>query len=123
MFPDSAVAAGFKCCRTKANYMISDGISVDIQEKLIKSLQNVPFSLLIDESNKQYGEKFLYVKIKFYDENYNDITVRFLDLCVCNNETSDELTKKHVDIIRKNNLLFENLIHLMTDHTKIFNLR
>ena len=60
--------------------------------------------------------------IKFYDENYNDITVRFLDLCLCNNGTSDELTK-HVDIIRKNNLLFENLIHLMTDHTKIFNLR
>ena len=60
--------------------------------------------------------------IKFYDENYNDITVRFLDLCVCNNGTSDELTK-HVDIIRKNNLSFENLIHLMTDHTKIFNLR
>ena len=123
IFPDSAVAAGFKCYRTKANCMIIDRIYVDIQEKLIQSLQNVPFSLLIDESNKQYGEKFLYVKIKFYDENYNDITVRFLDLCVCNNETSDELTKKHVDIIRKNNLSFENLIHLMTDHTKIFNLR
>ena len=60
--------------------------------------------------------------IKFYDENYNDITVRFLDLCMCNNETSDELTK-HVDIIRKNNLSFENLIYLMTDHTKFFNLR
>ena len=66
-------------------------------------------------------KKFLCVMIKFYDENY-DITVRFLDLCVCNNGTSDELTK-HVDIIRKNNLSFENLIHLMTDHTKIFNLR
>ena len=37
MFPDSTVAAGFKCCRTKATYMISDGISVDIQEKLIHS--------------------------------------------------------------------------------------
>ena len=59
--------------------------------------------------------------IKFYDENY-DITVRFLDLYVCNKGTSDELTK-HVDIIRKNNLSFENLIYLMTDHTKFFNLR
>ena len=116
MFPDSAVAAGFKCCRTKANYTISDGISVDIQEKLIQSLQNVPFSLLIDESNKQYGKKFLCVMIKFYDSNYNDITVRFLDLCVCNNGTSDEIMKHVVDIIRNNNLSFENLIHLMTDN-------
>ena len=121
IFPYSAVATGFKCYRTKANCMIIDRIYVDIQEKLIQSLQNVPFSLLIDESNKQYGKKFLCVIIKFYD-NYNDILVRFLDFCVCNNETSDELTK-HVDIIRKNNLSFENLIYLMTDHTKFFNLR
>ena len=119
MFPDSAVAAGFKCCRTKANYTINDGISVDIQEKFIQSLQNVPFSLLIDESNKQYGKKFLCVMIKFYDSNYNDITVRFLDLCVCNNGTSDEITKHVVDIIRNNNLSFENLIHLMTDNPNV----
>ena len=36
MFPDSAIAAGFKCCRTKTNYMLSDGISVDLQDKLIQ---------------------------------------------------------------------------------------
>ena len=35
MFPDSAIAAGFKCCRTKNNYMLSDGIAVNLQEKLI----------------------------------------------------------------------------------------
>ena len=33
MFPDSPIAAGFKCCRTKTQYMLSDGISVDLQEK------------------------------------------------------------------------------------------
>ena len=67
-------------------------------------------------------KKFLCVMIKFYDENYNDIIVRFLDHCVCNNGTSDELTK-HVDIIRKINLSFENLIYLITDHTTFFNLK
>ena len=93
IFPDSAVAAGFKCYRTKANCIIIDRIYVDIQEKLIKTLHNIPFSLLIEESNKQYEKKFLSVMIKFYEENYNGITVRFLDLCVCNNGTSDELKK------------------------------
>ena len=39
--------------------------------------------------------------IKFYNENYNDVTVRFLDLCMCNKGTSDEITKLVVDIIRK----------------------
>ena len=54
MFPDSAIAAGFKCCRTKTNYLICDGMAVDIQTKLLNKLRNIPFSLLIDESNKQY---------------------------------------------------------------------
>ena len=59
MFPDSRIAALFKCSRTKINYTIVDGIAVDVQEKLLESVKDVPFSILIDESNKQYGKKFL----------------------------------------------------------------
>ena len=118
MFTDSAIAAGFKCCRTKTNYMLSDGIAVNVQEKLIQSLQKVPFSLMIDESNKQYGKKFLSVMVKFHDDTYNDVTVRFLDICVCNVGTSNYITN-HVDIIRKNNLCFDNLIHIMTDNPNV----
>ena len=33
MFPDSRIAALFKCLRTKINYTIVDGIAVDVQEK------------------------------------------------------------------------------------------
>ena len=31
MFPDSAIAAGFKCCRTKTNYLICDDMAVNIK--------------------------------------------------------------------------------------------
>ena len=119
MFSDSAIAAGFKCCRTKANYLLGDGISVDIQEKLTQSLQDVPFSLAIDESNKQYGKKFLCAMVKFYDKTYNDMCIRFLDICVCNNATADQITKHVVNIIRENNLSFDNLIHVMTDNPNV----
>ena len=33
MFPDSRIAASFKCSRTKINYTIVDGIDVDVHEK------------------------------------------------------------------------------------------
>ena len=119
MFPDSPIAAGFKCSRTKTNYTIVDGIAIDLQEKLIESLQNVPFSILIDESNKQYGIKFLVIMIKFYDEQHNDVTTRFLDICVCNKGTSDAITKIIVDYLNKNNLSFDNLIQIMTDNPNV----
>ena len=43
MFPDSAIATGFKCCRTKTNYLICDGMAVDIQTKLLNKLRNFPY--------------------------------------------------------------------------------
>ena len=51
--------------------------------------------------------------VKFYDKTYNDMCIRFLDICVCNNATADQITKP-VNIIRKNNLSFDHLIHVMT---------
>ena len=32
MFPDSAIAAGFKCSCTKTSYLICDGMAVDVQK-------------------------------------------------------------------------------------------
>ncbi|CAL4189446.1 unnamed protein product [Meganyctiphanes norvegica] len=119
MFPDSSIAAGFKCSRTKTNYTIVDGIATESQEKLLESIKNVPFSILIDESNKQYGKKILVILIKFYDEGHGDITTRFLDICVCNNGTADVIASVIVDFFNKNNLSFDNLIQIMSDNPNV----
>ena len=119
MFPDSPIAAGFKCCRTKTRYVICEGISSNLHEKLLQSVQNVPFSIMIDESNKLYGSKFLCIMIKFYDESIDDITTRFLDLCIYNKGSSDAITQSVVDSINKNNLPFDSLIHVMSDSPQV----
>lgn len=119
MFPDSAVAAGFKCCLTKTKYILSDGIAVNVQEKLTQSLQNVPFSLLVDESNKQYGKKFLSLMVKFHDLSLDEVTTRFLDIWVCNKGNSESITNHVVNTIRSNNLSFDNLIQVMTDNPNV----
>ena len=92
MFPDSAIAAGFKCCRTKTKYVICEGIALNLHEKLLESVQKVPFSIMIDESNKLYGSKFLCIMIRFFDETIGDVTTRFLDLINCNIGTADAIT-------------------------------
>ena len=119
MFPGTPISAGFKCCRTKTNYMICDGMAVDLQSKLLNKLRNVPFSLCIDESNKQYGKKFLCAMVKFFDDDTNSISIRFLDIFVCNDGDSDNITQKVVEMFVKNLLPFENLIHIMTDNPNV----
>ena len=59
MFPDSAIAAGFKCCRTKTKYVICEGIALNLHEKLLESVQKVSFSIMIDESSN-------YMEVNFY---------------------------------------------------------
>lgn len=119
MFPDSSIAAGFRCCRTKTKYVICEGIASDLQEKLLQRVQNAPYSIMIDESNKLYGSKFLCILIKFYDEVIDDVTTRFLDLVVCNTGSSDFITQCVVDSINKNNLCFESLIQVMSDSPNV----
>ena len=91
-----------------------DGIAVDVHEKLLESVKDVPFSILIDESNKQYGKKFLVILIKFYDQRYEDVTTRFLDICVCNKGIADVLVNVIVEFFNKHDLSFENLIQIMS---------
>ena len=58
MFPDDPVASGFKCGKTKSTYITKHGIAVTNLENLQEKLKDKVFSLMIDESNKNYGEKF-----------------------------------------------------------------
>ena len=119
MIPDSAIAAEFKCTRTKANYMISDGMALDIEEKLLAKLKNVPFSLMIDESNKQYGKKFLCALVKYYDEEKDEVAIRFLDIFVCNDGTADNIAQEIVDMFLRKLLPFDNLIQIMIDNPNV----
>ena len=57
MFSDSAIAAAYKCSRTKMRYTITHGVSQTFKSLLDKKLKETVFSLQIDESNKMYGKK------------------------------------------------------------------
>ena len=119
MCPDSAIAAGFKCARTKTNYLITHGLAPDIQDKLISKLKDVPFALMIDESNKQYGKRFLVSMVKFFDKEKNQVSERFLDVSICNKGSSDDITQQVAEMFVRNQLNYENLIHIMTDNPNV----
>ena len=77
MFPDSLIASSFKCKRTKTSYVIADGLCNEFQERLIQSLKTNVFSLMIDESNKAYGRKYLFLLVKFYSQEQGNVVIGF----------------------------------------------
>ena len=119
MFPDSAIASGFKCCRTKTTYIVKDGIAVANLEKLKEKLKDKTFSILIDESNKNYGEKYFCIMVKYYDEELKVIQIKFLDLKKCNKSNADNLTRVVVECFEEHNLKWDNLIQIMSDSCSI----
>lgn len=118
MFTDSAIAAGFKCCKQKSTCIIKDGIAVANLEKLKENLEDKVFSIMIDESNKNYAEKFFCIMVKYYDE-LKGIQIRFFDLKKCNKSNSDNLTKAVVECFEEHNLQWANLIQVMTDNCSV----
>ena len=71
MFPDAHAAnkkkQDFFYGRTKATYLISDGLGKIGNDELVAMLRNQPFTLLIDECNKTYGKKYLNIIVRYFD--------------------------------------------------------
>ena len=118
MFTDSAVAAGFQLCKQKTSYVIREGVAVANLEKLKENIENKVFSIMIDESNKNYGEKCFCLMVKYYDE-LKGIQIRFLDLIKCNKSNSDNLTKLVVETFEEHNLNWTHLIQVMSDNCSV----
>lgn len=51
MFPDSKIASNMQIARQKATYVVNFGVSLYYSDELTKQLENVRYSLLIDEGS------------------------------------------------------------------------
>lgn len=70
MFPDSAIAARFKCGETKSSYLINHGIAPYFKSLLLEKLrsESLEFVLLFDESlNSKTQSKQMDVHVRFWD--------------------------------------------------------
>ena len=69
MFPDSKIAANMKIKRTKASYVMQDGIAYAEKEALSSICSSNPFSLLIDESTDVSVSQVLAVVVRCIQDN------------------------------------------------------
>ena len=81
LFLDSDITGKFSSGRTKTTMMLKNALAPRLDANVVKLCQNNRFSLLIDESNEQGGEKTL---VKVFDPEIATAVTRFVDIPVCN---------------------------------------
>ena len=115
----SAIAAAYKCSRTKMRYTITHGVSQTFKSLLDKKLKETVFSLQIDESNKMYGIFFLIMLVKFYDDELEKITTRFVELKVANKGDAASIVKTITDTFKEHDIPFTNMMQIMSDSPSV----
>ena len=78
--PDSIIAANIKCKRSKMTCIIKNVLGPYYHNGVAASLQNNPYSLLVDESTDIASMKQLCVVIRYFDDALNRVSSRFFSL-------------------------------------------
>ena len=91
MFPDSQIAKDFACRRTKTTHVINRALVPCFDDKISTACQEEKFSLMIDESNDQGGEKSMAILIRVADRQIRQISTRFLAMPTVNIGTGQNL--------------------------------
>ena len=68
MFPDCEVAQGMNMKKTKASYILQDGIAWEERELIASICKENKFSLIIDECTDVSVSQVLAVMVRFYDK-------------------------------------------------------
>ena len=67
LFPDSMIAGRFALGRMKTTMIEKTALALRLNAYVVKLGQNSQFSILMDESNNQGGEKSLVILVKVFD--------------------------------------------------------
>ena len=78
MFTDSPTAANFTMCRTKASYLISDGIGPLLATEICESISEGAFTLLFDETTTLQTRKQMDILIRYWSEKDNLVVTKYV---------------------------------------------
>lgn len=69
MFPDSRIAQGFKCARTKSQALVTQLLAPHTLNDLLKESEGLPYSLLVDETTDGSCSKQMAVLMRYIVED------------------------------------------------------
>lgn len=69
IFPDSEIAKGYSCARTKTTCIVNGALAKSLQQSLIEQMKSEPFSLATDGSNDSGLQKMNPLTVRYFDIN------------------------------------------------------
>ena len=119
IFPNSKIAKGYQCARTKATCILNGAIRPDLQVELITEMKKSCFSISTDGSNDQSLEKMNPVTVRLFDINQHKIVTKFLGMCLSKSSTAVGIFSLIDEVFPKNEIPWENCISLGVDNTSV----
>ena len=95
MFPESNVAEGFSCGKSKTTAIVKFALKPILNGDVIKECQTSPFTLLCHEGNDQFGKKVFFYYVEGWDNTKWQLMTRFLTIPACNDLTAEALLMQY----------------------------
>ena len=114
MFPDSKIAANMKLKRTKASYIMQDGLAFEEKYSVASICQTQHFSLLIDESTDVSVSQILAVVVRFLQDNA--VHDALLDVVEVEEGTAEGLYRSVINLLNTKDIPLDKVIGFAADN-------
>ena len=119
MFPDSKIAQGFVCGRTKTVAIVKHALAPVFNSEVVQSCRTSPFTLLCDGGNDQTDQKYFGIMVGYWDTVAQKPVTRFLCMPVCNIATAQSLFHAIEEALESRSIPWKNMIGYASDTANI----
>ena len=119
IFPDSKIAKGYSCGKTKASCILNRAIVPDLRNNLVEQMRNSCFSIATDGSNDQGLTKMNPVTVRLFDINQHKVVTKFYDMCASSSSTAVGIFNAINNSMEKNMVSWDKCVSLGVDNTSV----
>ena len=116
MFPKCDDAQKIAMKKTKALYVMQEGIALEESKKIAKICRENKFSLMIEESTDVSVSQVLAVMVRFFDKSKCKVTDALLDIVEVDDPSAEGLYKAVKELFARKEIPLTNLIGLACDN-------
>lgn len=117
IFPDSNIAQGISCARTKTEAIVTGVITPWVLNKIQQSLESIECIGVSTDASNHGAEKIFPILIQFFDWQ-EGITTKVLDVMNTRNETAETITEIIKSTLQKYDLL-EKCVSYTADNANV----
>ena len=114
IFHDSKIAASMSFGRTKAGYLITDGLGPYYHQKIVNNMKHRPFSINVDESTVNKKQQ-ININASIVSDTWSILKVNYTTLEVIKSSSGKDLAEAILNEFQKEDIPYRNLVSVQTD--------